>query len=288
MPHGTASSISARSGARWCARSGGSSGPAIAVAALTFVGVNLITPRYKSEARILIEGRENVFLRPEAEKGAIERDRTVDQEAVTSQVQLALSRDLARQVIKRAQARRAAGIRLRAARRVADPLFARLPRARQGSAEHDAGGAGARSLLRAADRVPGRQVARDRDRIPVGRSGASPRKVANRSRTAISRCSSGAAGPDPRRRQVALRRDRQAAQARWPRPRPRSRSSAPRPTCSSAPTTRRCRTRSSASRTAISRPRARRRPSRGEGALHPRHAASAAARSNPPTSSIPS
>ena len=74
-------------------------GPALAVAALTFVGVNLITPKYKSEARILIEGRENVFLRPEAEKSA-ERDRTVDQEAVTSQVQLALSRDVARQVIK--------------------------------------------------------------------------------------------------------------------------------------------------------------------------------------------
>src|SRR3954451_21848468 len=75
-------------------------GPALAVAALTFVGVNLITPKDKSEARILIEGRENVFLRPEAEKGAAERDRTVDQEAVTSQMKLALSPDLARQVIK--------------------------------------------------------------------------------------------------------------------------------------------------------------------------------------------
>jgi exopolysaccharide transport family protein len=74
-------------------------GPALAIAALTFVGVNLITPKYKSEARILIEGRENVFFRPDAEKTA-ERDRTVDQEAVTSQVQLALSRDLARQVVK--------------------------------------------------------------------------------------------------------------------------------------------------------------------------------------------
>src|SRR5438874_1958113 len=61
-------------------------GPALAVAALAFVGVNLITPKYKSEARIIIEGRENVFLRPEAEKGATERDRTVDQEAITSQV----------------------------------------------------------------------------------------------------------------------------------------------------------------------------------------------------------
>jgi uncharacterized protein involved in exopolysaccharide biosynthesis/Mrp family chromosome partitioning ATPase len=73
--------------------------PALVVGIVTFIGVNLITPRYKSEARILIEGRENVFLRPEAEKLG-ERDRAVDQEAVTSQVQLVLSRDLARQVIK--------------------------------------------------------------------------------------------------------------------------------------------------------------------------------------------
>jgi len=75
-------------------------GPALAVAALTFVGVNLVTPKYKSEARVLIEGRENIFFRPVAEQNSIDRDRTVDQEAVTSQVQLALSRDLARQVIK--------------------------------------------------------------------------------------------------------------------------------------------------------------------------------------------
>ena len=75
-------------------------GPALAIAALTFVGVNLITPKFKSEARVLIEGRENVFFRPVAEQNAMDRERTVDQEAVTSQVQLALSRDLARQVIK--------------------------------------------------------------------------------------------------------------------------------------------------------------------------------------------
>src|SRR5436853_72490 len=75
-------------------------GPALAIAALTFVGVNLITPKYKSEARIIIEGRENVCFRPDADKTAVDRDRTVDEQAVTSQVQLALSRDLARQVIK--------------------------------------------------------------------------------------------------------------------------------------------------------------------------------------------
>jgi succinoglycan biosynthesis transport protein ExoP len=73
--------------------------PTLLVAALTFAAVNLITPRYKSEARILIEGRENVFMRPVAENAG-ERERTVDPEAVTSQVQLVLSRDLARKVIR--------------------------------------------------------------------------------------------------------------------------------------------------------------------------------------------
>ncbi len=73
--------------------------PTVLVAALTFAAVNVMTPRYKSEARILIEGRENVFVRPEAEKLG-ERERTVDPEAVTSQVQLVLSRDLARKVIR--------------------------------------------------------------------------------------------------------------------------------------------------------------------------------------------
>ena len=175
-------------------------GPAIAVAALTFVGVNLITPRYKSEARIIIEGRENVFLRPEAEKGVNERDRTVDPEAVTSQVQLALSRDVARQVIKELKLGERPGIRFRAARRVAHPLLARLPRSCQGSAEHDAGRARARSLLRAADRFPGRQVARDLDRIPVVRSGIR-REGRERGRGQLPRAAAvGAARPDPRGR----------------------------------------------------------------------------------------
>ena len=74
-------------------------GPTLIMVAAAFVGVNLITPRYKSEARVLVEGRENIFLRPEAEKATIDRS-TVDPETVTSQVQLVLSRDLAREVIE--------------------------------------------------------------------------------------------------------------------------------------------------------------------------------------------
>jgi len=74
-------------------------GLTLAAAAVAFVAVNLVTPKYRSEARVLIETRENIFLRPDAEKNAMERGTTVDQEAVTSQVQLILSRDLARRVI---------------------------------------------------------------------------------------------------------------------------------------------------------------------------------------------
>jgi uncharacterized protein involved in exopolysaccharide biosynthesis len=65
----------------------------------SLTAVNMITPRYKSEARILIDGRENIFLRPNGERG--EERSALDAEAVTSQVQLVQSRDLAREIIKK-------------------------------------------------------------------------------------------------------------------------------------------------------------------------------------------
>jgi uncharacterized protein involved in exopolysaccharide biosynthesis/Mrp family chromosome partitioning ATPase len=71
----------------------------IIAAAGAFVVVNAITPRFLSESRLLLESRENVFLRAEADKNNGERN-TIDPEAVTSQVQLVLSRDLARKVIQ--------------------------------------------------------------------------------------------------------------------------------------------------------------------------------------------
>ncbi len=73
--------------------------PTVLAAVLSIAAVNLITPRYKSEARILIDGRENVFLRPNGERN--EERNALDPEAVTSQVQLLLSRDLAREIIKK-------------------------------------------------------------------------------------------------------------------------------------------------------------------------------------------
>jgi uncharacterized protein involved in exopolysaccharide biosynthesis len=72
--------------------------PTLLALGLSIAAVNLVTPRYKSEARILIDGRENVFLRPNGER--TEERNQLDPEAVTSQVQLLLSRDLARQVIR--------------------------------------------------------------------------------------------------------------------------------------------------------------------------------------------
>lgn len=69
-------------------------------AAAAFVVVNAITPRYRSESRLLLEVRENVFMRAEAEKNSAERS-ALDPEAITSQIQVALSRDVANDVIKK-------------------------------------------------------------------------------------------------------------------------------------------------------------------------------------------
>jgi polysaccharide biosynthesis transport protein len=73
--------------------------PTLLALVAALAAVNLITPRYKSETRILIDGRENIFLRPNGERN--EARAALDPEAVTSQVQLVLSRDLAREVIKK-------------------------------------------------------------------------------------------------------------------------------------------------------------------------------------------
>ncbi|HEX5863712.1 MAG TPA: GumC family protein, partial [Casimicrobiaceae bacterium] len=73
--------------------------PTVLALVVSLAAVNMITPRYKSEARILIDGRESVFLRPSGERN--EERNPLDAEAVTSQVQLLQSRDLAREIIKK-------------------------------------------------------------------------------------------------------------------------------------------------------------------------------------------
>jgi succinoglycan biosynthesis transport protein ExoP len=70
------------------------------VAGATFIVVNAITPQFRSESRVLLEARENVFLRAAADKNTGDRN-TIDPEAVASQIQVVLSRDLARDVIRK-------------------------------------------------------------------------------------------------------------------------------------------------------------------------------------------
>ncbi|HXX04946.1 MAG TPA: GumC family protein [Xanthobacteraceae bacterium] len=72
--------------------------PTIAVALITFLVVLMVPSKYQSETRVLVVDRDNIYLRPDADKDLVDRN-LVDQEAVTSQAQLILSRDLAKQVI---------------------------------------------------------------------------------------------------------------------------------------------------------------------------------------------
>ena len=74
--------------------------PTIAVALLTFAVVMLIPPKYLGESRVLVVGRDNAFLRPDVDRDTSDRN-VVDLEAVTSQAQIILSRDLAVEVIKK-------------------------------------------------------------------------------------------------------------------------------------------------------------------------------------------
>ena len=73
--------------------------PTILALVGSLIVVNMITPRFKSEVRILIDGRESIFLRPSGERS--EERNPFDAEAVTSQVQLIQSRDLAREIIRK-------------------------------------------------------------------------------------------------------------------------------------------------------------------------------------------
>jgi len=76
-------------------------GPTLTVALLAIIGVNIVTPKYKSEARLLVEGRENVFVRPGGDRLSADDVRmSIDQEAITSQAQILQSRDIALSVIK--------------------------------------------------------------------------------------------------------------------------------------------------------------------------------------------
>lgn len=66
------------------------------IASLAFVSV--VTPRYTGEARIILENRDSFFTRPTQDRS--EQPALIDEQAVASQVQVVMSRDLAREAIK--------------------------------------------------------------------------------------------------------------------------------------------------------------------------------------------
>lgn len=74
--------------------------PTLLVIIAASVMVQLIAPRYKATASILLESQESSFTRPTGEQPAADRP-TIDEQAVASQVQLLMSRDIARRVIQR-------------------------------------------------------------------------------------------------------------------------------------------------------------------------------------------
>jgi len=183
--------------------------PTLLAAVLSIAAVNLITPRYKSEARILIDGRENVFLRPNGERN--EERNALDAEAVTSQVQLLLSRDLARDIIRKKQARRAAGIRPGAGRHFAGQVAVDIVRDRSRSILADAGRACAGIYF---DRFTAYAV--DKSRVIViefqSRDPELAARVATRSRRLPGGAAGRAAGAGQVGRTMAVRRNRQSAQ----------------------------------------------------------------------------
>ncbi|WP_082476658.1 GumC family protein [Methylobacterium sp. Leaf99] len=70
------------------------------VAGLSAVAfVQVVPPRYTGEAKILLESREAAFTRSSQERG--EQAVPIDEQAVASQVQVVMSRDLAREAIRR-------------------------------------------------------------------------------------------------------------------------------------------------------------------------------------------
>jgi len=57
-----------------------------------------VPPRYTGEAKLILESRDSFYTRPTQDRG--EQQPLIDEQAVASQVQVVMSRDLARDAIK--------------------------------------------------------------------------------------------------------------------------------------------------------------------------------------------
>jgi|FEC22Drversion2_1045045.scaffolds.fasta_scaffold00233_10 succinoglycan biosynthesis transport protein ExoP len=72
--------------------------PVVVLTGLAVLWLSSVTPLYRSTARVIVENRESAFTRPST---TVEERALLDQEAVKSQVQLILSADLSREVIRK-------------------------------------------------------------------------------------------------------------------------------------------------------------------------------------------
>ena len=173
--------------------------PTILVALGTLVFVQFITPRYQSESRVFIESRDNIYLRPDADKDTAPN--AVDDEAVTSQVQIILSRDLAREVINKLKlGERPNSIRRSTAYRRSRPCsvcFGLVKDPLSMTAEERV----LDSLLRSAHRYAGRQIARHQYRllVPGSRACRARRQRHRRRLSGAAARSQAGAGARPRR-----------------------------------------------------------------------------------------
>ncbi|WP_375462500.1 GumC family protein [uncultured Methylobacterium sp.] len=73
--------------------------PTLLAAGLSTVFVQVVSPRYTGEAKLLLENREAAFTRTAQERA--EQTPPIDEQAVASQVQVMMSRDVAREAIRR-------------------------------------------------------------------------------------------------------------------------------------------------------------------------------------------
>ena len=74
-------------------------GPTLVVALGASVFVNVVSPRYTGESKLILESRDAAFARTAQERA--DQQVPIDEQAVASQVQVVMSRDLAREAIRR-------------------------------------------------------------------------------------------------------------------------------------------------------------------------------------------
>lgn len=73
-------------------------GATVAAFAASFLFVSIVPPRYTGEAKLILESRDSFYTRPTQDR--VEQQPQIDEQAVASQVQVVMSRDLARDAIK--------------------------------------------------------------------------------------------------------------------------------------------------------------------------------------------